>query len=249
MERIPITEAGAIIIGDEILSGYRQDAHMAYLIKTLPELGVLLKRVSYVGDDPVELRNALSCSSHSTIPVFCFGGIGATEDDRTRQIAAEVFNRPLTRHPEAERLIRNRFGDTSEPYRIRMADLPDGCELIPNAVSQIPGFHLDHHYFFPGFPNMAQPMLKWVVNNRLKPPGHRTVSVTSLMVTCKESQLVPIMEKLTDQFPQCRFFSLPSAEFNGQVELGFRSTLGDPKAIASMQMLLDEDQIPWAAIL
>ena len=75
------------------------------------------------------------------------------------------------------------------------------------------------------------------------------MAVASVMVTCKESQLVPIMEKLTALFPQCRFFSLPSAEFNGQVELGFRSTLGDPKAIASMQMLLDEDQIPWAAIL
>jgi molybdopterin-biosynthesis enzyme MoeA-like protein len=245
MERLPISEAGAIIIGDEILSGYRQDAHMAYLIKTLPELGVVLKRVTYVGDDPVELRNALSNSRHSTIPVFCFGGIGATEDDRTRQIAAEVFNRPLTRHPEAELMIRNRFGDKSEPYRIRMADLPNGCELIPNTVSQIPGFYHDNHYFFPGFPNMAQSMLGWVLNNQLKPPGHKTISVESVMVTCKESQLVPIMEKLTTLFPKCSFFSLPSTKFNGQIEFGFRSTFGDPKVIATMQMLLDEDQIPW----
>jgi molybdopterin-biosynthesis enzyme MoeA-like protein len=72
MELLPITEAGAIIIGDEILSGYRQDAHMAYMIKMLPELGVLLKRVLYVGDNHVELRNALSCSSHSTFPCFLF---------------------------------------------------------------------------------------------------------------------------------------------------------------------------------
>ena len=248
MERIPITDAGAIIIGDEILSGYRQDAHMAYLIKTLPELGVLLKRVSYVGDDPVELRNALSNSRHSTIPVFCFGGIGATEDDRTRQIAAEVFNRPLTRHPEADQMIRNRFGDSSEPYRILMADLPDGSELIPNAVSQIPGFYHDHHYFFPGFPNMAQPMLEWVLTNQLQPPGHKTVAVASVMVTCKESQLVPVMEKLTALFSQCRFFSLPSSDFNGQIELGFRSALEEPIAFAAMQTLLDEGQIPWDTV-
>ncbi|MBF0196019.1 MAG: competence/damage-inducible protein A, partial [Magnetococcales bacterium] len=162
MKSIPITEAGAIIIGDEILSGYRQDAHMAYLIKTLPELGVILKRVSYVGDSQEELCNTLLCSSKSTIPIFCFGGIGATEDDRTRQVAAQVFGRPLTRHPEAELMIRNRFGDNSEPYRILMADLPSGCKLIPNKLSQIPGFYHDNHYFFPGFPNMAQSMLGWV---------------------------------------------------------------------------------------
>jgi molybdopterin-biosynthesis enzyme MoeA-like protein len=53
-------------------------------------------------------------------------------------------------------MIKNRFSDNSEPYRIHMADLPDGCELIPNTASLIPGFYHDHHYFFPGFPNMAQ---------------------------------------------------------------------------------------------
>ena len=57
--------------------------------------------------------------------------------------------------------------------------------------------------------------------------------------------MVPIMEELTTQFPQCRFFSLPSSDFNGQIELGFRSALEEPIALTAMQTLLDEDQIPW----
>jgi hypothetical protein len=95
---------------------------------------------------------------------------------------------------------------------------------------------------------MAQPMLEWILNNRLNPPGHKTVAVASVMVTCKESQLVPIMEKLTALFPQCRFFSLPSAEFNGRIELGFRSALEEPIALAAMQTLLDEGHIVWDTV-
>ncbi|MBF0357231.1 MAG: competence/damage-inducible protein A [Magnetococcales bacterium] len=246
MQRQTITQAGAIIIGDEILSSYRQDAHMPYLLKTFPNLGISLKRVAYVGDSPKELHNTLKCSRSSEIPVFCFGGIGATEDDRTRQIAAQVFNRPITRHPEAEKMIRNRFGEESEPYRIRMADLPKGCDLIPNPASQIPGFYHDNHYFMPGFPNMAQTMISWILTNILKPPGHKTVTVTSHFVNCKESQLVPIMESLTRKFPMCSFFSLPSTDCSGLIELGFRSSQPIPAALTFMEKLLKIENIPWS---
>ncbi|MBF0455109.1 MAG: competence/damage-inducible protein A [Magnetococcales bacterium] len=245
MARRIVTKAGALIIGDEILSGYRQDAHLAHLIKTLPPLGVAISRVGYVGDDPKELYQALACSRQSAIPIFCFGGIGATEDDRTRQTAADLFNRPLTRHPEAERMIRDRFADQAEPYRIRMADLPEGCGLIPNPVNQIPGFYHDNHYFLPGFPTLAHPMLTWLWENLLTPPGHQTVVVTSLMVTSLESQLVPLMESLAAQHPTCRFFCLPSANFNGQIEFGFRSPQPNPEVLADLQHKLDSANIPW----
>lgn len=221
---------------------------MPHLIQRFPDLGIVLKGVSYVGDDPVDLFHALSCTRHSSIPIFCFGGIGATEDDRTRQVAADVFNRPLTRHGQAEQMIRHRFGEQAEPYRIRMADLPKGCGLIPNTVSQIPGFYHDGHYFLPGFPSMAQAMIAWIFENLLEPPGHPTVFMTSLWVTCKESQLVPIMETLTERFPLCRFFSLPSTQFNGQIELGFRSRETQSEPLAAMKKEMDAAQIPWSMI-
>ena len=84
--------------------------------------------------------------------VFCFGGIGATPDDHTRQCAAQAADIPMLRHPDAVREIEAQFGPEAYPRRILMADLPAGSTIIPNPVNRVPGFSLRHHHFLPGFP-------------------------------------------------------------------------------------------------
>nr|CRH05250.1 Molybdopterin binding domain [Candidatus Magnetococcus massalia] len=243
--RIPIHQVSALIIGDEILSGLRQDAHMPFLINWLPTLGIKLSQVNYVGDDASELEQALEASRNRGDITFCFGGIGATPDDRTRYTAAKLFSRPLTRHPEAERQIRNRFGEEAEPYRVRMADLPRGCDLIPNDATQIPGFYLENHYFFPGFPEMAQSMLQQLMQTHFAPPGHPTSQLTVLQVISPESDLVPIMEQLQQDHPHCAFFSLPQFDPTAPKLLGFRSQAPDPAVLKALQEALERAQIPW----
>ena len=48
-----------------------------------------------------------------------------------------------------------------------MADLPETSSLIPNSVNNIPGFFINQHFFMPGFPEMAWPMIDWVIENHL----------------------------------------------------------------------------------
>ncbi|WP_230368765.1 molybdopterin-binding protein [Paludibacterium denitrificans] len=96
-------QVGAIIIGDELLSGKRQDKHMASLIRMLATRGMKLAWVEYVGDAPLRLRDALKRAFASGDLVFSFGGIGATPDDYTRQCAAEALGLELEIHPEAGR--------------------------------------------------------------------------------------------------------------------------------------------------
>ncbi len=101
--------------------------------------------------------------------VFCTGGIGATPDDHTRQAAAEALGRPLVLHPEAARLITERsreMGLPVTPERLRMGEFPAGAELMPNPYNRIPGFSIGKHHFVPGFPEMAWPMLEWVLDSR-----------------------------------------------------------------------------------
>ena len=92
---------GALIIGDELLSGKRQDQHFNYLQKTLAKRGLELSWTIIVGDEAEQLERFLNFSLTSQDLVFSFGGIGATPDDRTRQSVAKVSEVELYTHPDA----------------------------------------------------------------------------------------------------------------------------------------------------
>ena len=92
---------GALIIGDEILSGKRRDAHFAALTGLLGARGLRLAWVEYLGDERSRLSATLKRTFASGDAVFSFGGIGNTPDDHTRQAAAEALGVDLVLHPDA----------------------------------------------------------------------------------------------------------------------------------------------------
>ena len=98
-----------IVVGDEILSGKRQDKHMAKMIELLTERGLSLSQVEYVGDDRAAITEVLKRSFATNDVVFSTGGIGSTPDDHTRQCAAAALGLPLELHPEAKQLITQRI--------------------------------------------------------------------------------------------------------------------------------------------
>jgi molybdopterin-biosynthesis enzyme MoeA-like protein len=173
-------------------------------------------------------------------PVFCCGGIGATPDDRTREAAAAAANVPLARHPEAQELIEASFGEDAYPHRILMADLPCGSELVPNPYNNVPGFSLHHHFFLPGFPQMAWPMAEWVLQHRFgrgeEAPRESAVVVTGVA----ESALVPLMQRFTVQYPHLKLFSLPHLGAHKSIELGFRGRDGVDQAMDELRRALVE---------
>jgi molybdopterin-biosynthesis enzyme MoeA-like protein len=79
---------GLIIVGDEILSGKRQDKHLAKVIELLAARGLALSWARYAGDDRPRITQDLRDAFAGGDLVFCCGGIGATPDDHTRQCAA-----------------------------------------------------------------------------------------------------------------------------------------------------------------
>ena len=98
-----VRRIGALIIGDEILSGKRQDNHLVKLIEMLASRGLRLSWARYVGDEHEHLVDALEQSFSSADVVFSFGGIGATPDDLTRQAVAQAGcgpGRGLPRDPQ-----------------------------------------------------------------------------------------------------------------------------------------------------
>src|SRR5882672_10958646 len=123
---------GAIIIGDEILTGKRQDKHLAKAIELLGARGLELGWAHYLGDDPELITATLKRTLAADDVVFSFGGIGATPDDHTRQCAARAAGVELRLHPDAEIEIRARFGADVTPQRLMMGEFPAGSRIIPN---------------------------------------------------------------------------------------------------------------------
>ena len=229
---------GLMVIGDEILSGRRRDTHVEWFRKILRERGFALSWVQFLPDEPDRLVRQIRQSMMAEEKVFSCGGIGATPDDHTRRCAARAAGVPLVPHPGAVALIEEQFPDSARPHRIRMADLPQGSELIPNPVNKVPGFSINEHYFLPGFPDMAHPMGQWVLERyyprELHPPGEVSLRVYG----ASENELMPILEEFSVAWPKLKLFSLPRMGEECFVELGFAGKNDLMEAFTSLQEVL-----------
>lgn len=239
---------GLIIIGDEIMSGKRQDKHMPQVIALLNARGLSLAWADYVGDVPERIVATLQRALASNDVVFCCGGIGATPDDHTRQCAAQALGVPLVLHPQAKRLIQERIQDTAkeqgvayEPerpdnlHRLNMGTFPDGAAIIPNPYNKIPGFSCASSgggvvYFLPGFPVMAWPMIEGVLDTHYSAHFRRNAYVEKSVIVlgAMEATLTPLMERIEAAHPGVKVFSLPSVDhpqWGRHIELGVK---GEP---------------------
>lgn len=233
-------DIGLIIVGDEILSGKRQDKHLPKVIEMLSVRGLALAWARYIGDERERITVVLRDAFAGGDIVFCCGGIGATPDDHTRQSAAAALGLPLELHPRAREHILERMrevareqGHPFEPdradnvHRLNMGMFPAGAEIVPNPYNKIPGFSVREVHFVPGFPVMAHPMIEWLLDTRYAALHGRDASLErSVIVTgAMESTLTPLMEAVEAQFPAIKVFSLPSVdhpEWGRHIELGVK---------------------------
>ncbi|OHE04127.1 MAG: molybdopterin-binding protein [Sulfurimonas sp. RIFOXYD12_FULL_33_39] len=213
----------ACIIGSEILNGRRADKHFEFLKEELSKYGHELFASFIIKDDKNLIKNTYKLiKSDKNSVMFSFGGIGATPDDLTRAIAADVFTaKPLQRHKKFEQDIIDRFGEDAYPHRIHMSDLPENSELLFNPVNNMSGFSLKNRYFFtPGFPQMSHPMISSVIKNLFN-KSLKKYRLTLLAKT-SENTLINIMKKIPKDI---EFSSLPIInEGNVSVEISLCAT-------------------------
>ena len=245
---------GALILGDEILSGKRRDRHFAKIAELLEGRGLRLSWVEYLGDERPRIAASLRRSLAAGDVVFSFGGIGNTPDDHTRQAAAMALDVDLVLHPDAEREIRARFGDETNANRLAMGFFPAGSEIIPNPVNRIPGFRVRDHHFLPGFPQMAHPMAEWALETHYAHLFNRRPMVDKAYLLtgpqAYESALLDLMERIVAEYPDLRLFSLPSMAEDGQrrhLELGVEGELSRvDAAMALIREVIEQRGIAWS---
>jgi molybdenum cofactor synthesis domain-containing protein len=153
--------ACVIIIGNEVLSGRTREANLQFLAKALNDLGIRLREARIIADDEEAIVAAVNSCRVSHDYVLTTGGIGPTHDDITSASIAKAFGLPLSRHPQAEVLLRRQYTPAElNEARLKMADLPEGAELIENPVSRAPGFQIGNVFVLPGVPSIMQVMFE-----------------------------------------------------------------------------------------
>ncbi|HEY9279243.1 MAG TPA: molybdopterin-binding protein [Eoetvoesiella sp.] len=263
MSHLSMPRVRLIIIGDEILSGRRQDKHFSKMIELLSQRGMQLSGAEFISDERQTIADTLVRSFNTDDIVFSCGGIGATPDDQTRQAAAQALGVDLVLHPEAERLIAERCadnerrgqgsGDMSLPenqQRLQMGVFPRGAEIVPNPYNKIPGFFVRNHTFMPGFPVMAWPMMEWTLDTRYTQYHHSVTRVEHSFLVFKlpESRITPALEELERKWPGVKAFSLPSMGETGHphIDLGVK---GEADAAAEALAYLRAEVIRVGGLL
>ncbi|MDR1996312.1 molybdopterin-binding protein [Azonexus sp.] len=246
---------GAVIIGDEILSGKRQDKHFARIAELLAARGLQLSWVDYLGDDRARLAATFRRTLAAGDVVFSCGGIGNTPDDHTRQAAAAALGVGLELHPQGYEELQARFvGEEISEQRKLLVTFPAGASIVPNPFNRIPGFMAREHYFVPGFPQMAHPMIEWALDTfhrDLFQPADACIEKAFLLTgpAAYESALLDLMERIVVAYPDLRLFSLPSliGKERRHLELGVE---GAPervdRAMAEIRTEVEQRGIDWA---
>ena len=113
-----------------------------------------------------------------------------------------------------------------------MGEFPLGSRIIPNPYNRIPGFSLGDHHFLPGFPQMAWPMMAWVLDNlyRERHAAGATAEEAIIVRGAGESQLIDLMNDCLARHPGLKVFSLPHmSDDDRYIELGVR---GEARRVA-----------------
>ncbi|MDD8031180.1 MAG: competence/damage-inducible protein A [Acidobacteriota bacterium] len=164
-----------IAVGSELLSPYFPETNSLFIAERLQELGWQLTFKSVVSDRLEELKKVIRLAKNRSWLIIISGGLGPTEDDRTRQAVAEVLGRQLIFKREILEKIRTRFesrGLQMTPSNRRQAYIIKGAEILDNPNGTAPGMWLENRnqiiILLPGPPAELQPMVENLVLPRLR---------------------------------------------------------------------------------
>ena len=134
--------AEIVAIGTELLMGQILDTDAQYLSRRLQSLGVSVYHHQTVGDNPQRMRDALALALSRSDVVITTGGLGPTQDDISKEIAAELTGREMVFDENSWQAIRgyfDRMGRVCPENNRRQAMFPAGCTILDNRCGTAPG--------------------------------------------------------------------------------------------------------------
>lgn len=223
MKRVQI-----LAVGSELLTPYYQDTNSLYLTERLNDLGLKVMTKSVASDEHDGLFLQFKIALAQSDLIFVTGGLGPTEDDRTREVLAEVLDRKLALNEDLIAKIEERFARRNVPMpesNKKQALVPVGAEVLPNDYGTAAGLWVNTGknivVALPGPPNEVKPMFDNQVWPRLQQfragyRSRRVLKVTGLT----ESQMEDLIK---DVYPQDGSVQVTTLASPGQLEIHLSS--------------------------
>jgi len=190
--------AAALIIGNEILSGKITDTNTPFLARGLFTLGIELKRIVVCPDEVETISGDLTALRSSHDFVFTSGGVGPTHDDVTIEGVAASFGRRVVRSSAVEEMIRRYYGDRATEAHFRMANMPEGGEMIRSSEAPWPTVVIENVFVLPGVPEIFE--LKFADLRKRLDEGHAFHS-QAVYTLSGEGEIAKLLERIADGFP------------------------------------------------
>jgi nicotinamide-nucleotide amidase len=239
--------AEIIAIGSELLAPDRSDTNSLWLTEQLNSIGIEVKLKTIVGDDDARLEEAIKDALRRSKVIITTGGLGPTEDDITRKVAARALGRRLLLDEAVLAEIRQRFqsfGRTMPERNSRQAMVIDGAEVLPNPNGTAPGLFIEHSgtaiALLPGPPREMQPMFETHVRARLaKQAGNlrvvrRVLKVAGMGESAVDEKIAPVYTRYSN--PQTSIL-FNKSEIEVQLTASGRS---EQDAVALLDKVSDE---------
>jgi len=197
-----------ITTGTELLLGFVTNTHVNFIARRLAPLGLRLQRHVTVGDDPSVMRAAIADALTRADILLITGGLGPTSDDITRDIVAELLDRPLRLDDGVADAIRERFRKRHREMpekNLVQAMVPEGATVLPNPNGTAPGLYIEHQgkqiFLLPGPPRELCPMFEHSVLPLFPrgAPAHCLLfKVAGLPESVVEEKVAPALADLAD---------------------------------------------------
>jgi len=188
--------SSVVSVGEELLLGKTVNTNAAWLGRELGTLGAPVAARFTVGDEAGAIATAVSRALEAAELVVVTGGLGPTDDDRTKEAVAELLERPLQTDPELLEALAERFRsfgyDRLPPSNRSQAEVPGGADALPNPRGTAPGLWIDVDdgvvVLLPGVPREMKGIFRESVGgrvrtrfaDRLRPLHHRTIHTAGI---------------------------------------------------------------------
>jgi molybdenum cofactor synthesis domain-containing protein len=200
-----IKTAGIIVIGNEILSGKVQDSNSFFLVSELRALGVNIMRISVIPDDVETIGRECRSFSGSFDYVFTSGGVGPTHDDITIAGIAHGFGVKVVRHPALEERFRTRYGESLNDSIMKMAEVPEGAEVLDFGNARFPLVVFRNIFIFPGIPKYLREKFA-LIRERFR---CTSIYLKKLFLDAEESDIAAVLSKVVEGHGEVSFGSYP----------------------------------------
>lgn len=197
--------AAIVLIGNEILSGKISDTNAVYLCRELRSLGVDVRKIVVIPDEVDTIAREVSELSRACDFVFTSGGVGPTHDDVTIEGIASGSGVSVVRHQRLVELLKQFYKENLSEARLKMAEVPDGAQLLAGNALPFPVVLFRNIYIFPGVPEIFRQKFE-ALKEQFR---DRPFLLKSVFVRIGEGTLADYLNNLLRKFPLLLLGSYP----------------------------------------